>query len=163
MGGEGVPSPWTGPISVLRDIGSIAERGQAASHEEAFGGSGSSSDDNNLTLSIRRQQGTALRIAACESYQDAVVTANTEGLLSYLRARLFCAAASRRKATGSQSDAKGGAHPTVQRLESQVLLRIMLPNKMAHGPSCSCDFVRAFLCPGSIAVEENIIFMTWEH
>ena len=77
--------------------------------------------------------------------------------MNYLRALLFCAAASRRKATGSQSNAKGVVHPTVQRLESQVLLRIMLLNKMAHGTPCSYDFVHSFLCAGSIAVEEFVL------
>ena len=57
MGGEGAPSPWAGPISILRDMGGTAEaEGRlllAQKPVEAL----SSSDDEGLTFSIRRQQG----------------------------------------------------------------------------------------------------------
>ena len=51
----------------------------------------------------------------------------------------------------SQSDAKGGVHPTVQRLESQVLLRIMFPNKLAHSLPCLMT-----LCMLSCALEQSL-------
>ena len=53
-------------------------------------------------------------------------------------------------------------HPTVQRLELQVLSRIMLPNKMAHSPPCSYDMVHASMCAESPAIEQKSFLTTWK-
>lgn len=57
MGVEGVPSPWAGPISVLRDMGGSAEANENPSAAQRSDMGASSSDDEALTFSIRRQQG----------------------------------------------------------------------------------------------------------
>ena len=57
MGGEGAPSPWSGPISVLRDMGGTAEAGPKPAPTQWSEAGASSSDDEAITFCIKRQQG----------------------------------------------------------------------------------------------------------
>ena len=76
MGAEGVPSPWAGPISVLRDMGGSAEANEKPSAAQRSDRGASSSDDEALTFSIRRQQGRPLSVGAQESCQQLVIVEN---------------------------------------------------------------------------------------
>lgn len=55
--GSGIARWGTGPISVLKDL-----RARPASNLEGSPGAESSSSDEGLTMSIRRQQGDALGV-----------------------------------------------------------------------------------------------------